>query len=189
MLYTGAAGTVQVDMGNDRNYWFYVRSSIAGGTEYPSDGDPTKITVEQFATTAETTAGAVIQHDVTLDVLVDLPDMSDLSPSGEAVASIDAQTATSWVVAEGYYTYGKFIKQDESSSLHYYLLDQSGYDAFVAGNAFTALAAAQDAQQLSDAAVAVPATGALWLVAHNAAVSKTAQVALELTVSAQAGDN
>ncbi|MBW2453205.1 MAG: hypothetical protein JRI68_01790, partial [Deltaproteobacteria bacterium] len=184
--YTDSDGVAEIMLGNDRNYSFHVRSTAGGFVEYPvADLDPQTIKVEPIAEVADTGAGAVIARDVVLDVTHTVTEAQNVaSPTdGElAVATINAEVVDAWVVAEGFFTEGHFIKQVPTAKARYYLLDQEAYEALWAWTPFDALAAAEDAPGLQGSSVGAPAGEPLWLVAYNPNVTETLEVDLELQV-------
>ncbi len=186
--YTGADGVAEMTLGNGRNYWFYVSSLAGGWVEYPvADHDPATIKIEQIAEASETTAGAVFAQDVVLDVthpVIAVQSLADPGAGDQAVATIDAGLVDSWVVGEGFFTEGHFIKNVTGATARYYLLTQSAWDAMWAQLPFDALAAAEDAASLQVPSLSVPAGEPLWLVAYNPNVTETLEVALDLEVVA-----
>jgi hypothetical protein len=186
--YTHADGEVTLTLGNDRNYWLYVSSAAGGWVEYPVDDlDPETYKTEVLSEAAEATPGAVISREVVLEVDLPVPTAESVAPepnAAAAIADIEARVLASWIVTEGFFTEGRFIAPDNGATARYYLLDQAGYEALINGQAFTALAAAEDAADLVQADVAVPAAGPVWLVALNPSVTETLEVSLSLHVAA-----
>ena len=184
--YTGADGVAEMMLGNGRNYWFYVSSLAGGWVEYPvADHDPATIKIEQIAEASETTAGAAFTQDVVLDVIhpvVAAQSIANPGDGNQAVAIIDATLLDSWVVGEGFFTEGHFIKSVEGATARYYLLTQPAYEAMWAWLPFEALAAAEDAAALQVPSLSVPAGEPLWLVAYNPNVTETLEVELDLQV-------
>ena len=188
---TDRAGAVSFVVGDGRNYWLYAASAAGGGVKYPGAlTEPlTFAQLAKIAADTDTTLGAVITKDVTLDV--DLAPLTAAGPGdpgdGLGVATASAELRSSYIVAGSLYasdasgnSLGHVILDAPGVTLRYYLLDQPGYDAFAAGQPFVALAEAEDAAALTVPTEAVPSSGTLWLVAYNPSVSEVADVELAL---------
>ncbi|MBI4701539.1 MAG: transglutaminase domain-containing protein [Deltaproteobacteria bacterium] len=180
LAYSGGDGRARIELGDSRNYWFYVASEALQAEYPPADGDLGTIKVEPLVTADQTEAGATITKDIELGVTMPLVAPTGIEAKGEALARAEATVLGSWIVAEGFLTKGRFIKEAAGATARFYLLDDAGYQALRAGQPFGALAAGEDAAALVAGEVAAPAQGPVWLVALNPSATETLQVALDL---------
>lgn len=187
--YTGLDGVATITVGDQRNYWYWVWSDADGGLDSDGDGDPSTLSVTTWATTTQTAAGATLDEEIELGGDLPLPRLAEVRGDGPAVAVGSATISGAWLSPQGYYTGGHMLVDvPEGAPLRWYLVDAENYDALAAGNAFYALAAAEDARDLALSDTQVPHDELIWLVGVNPTVTTTARVDLELSIRAWMAD-
>ena len=183
VTYTGADGVATITVGDQRNYWYWVWSDAAGGLDSDGDGDPNTLNVTTWATSIQTAAGETISKSLELDGEVTLPRLAEVRGDGQAIATASGTVVASWLSPQGYYTGGRMLKAtSEGNPIRWYLVDAQNYQALSEGNAFYALAAAEEGRDMELADLNVPEDELVWLVGVNPTVTTIARVELDLAI-------
>jgi len=189
--FTDHTGTASINVGEDNNYWYRVRSTVG---HYPlaAEGDPDPFDLDDranqpVARASDVVPGAVIEEDVQLLGSIEAPVPDSVDPPGVQGAEgvrvvVDLEAGRAVMMGRSPYQLWRFNRVMEQGSIDLFVVDEDNLDAMRSGEAFDAYLIVEDADS-GEYEIELPSGDDHYVVVSNARrLATTQEVGVEVVL-------